>query len=436
MTIHAQTEHDGSAIVTVDGQSQKIRGTSLDDVRAKVRDFAVQYASRTGIPVEFASSDPVGEFTMVVHPDGRMENAGAVAVPTTGELQSLLPPEESRAVAPAPPVIAPLQATAGSHPTASLSGTPMSRREARAARTSFLQAPEAEQSATKGPRAWGRFVGLHLSPSENERGERTDRRCVGQHFPGARTISIANGKGSSGKTPAAAELAAAFALYGGVGVLAWDNNQTRGTLGWRTEQGPHDATLLELLEHAHDLLGPNAQAADLHKFVHHQTEDLFDVLRSKPSALASEQRITPEDVSLIHAVATKYYRMIIMDSGNDESDPLWRQMIRHSDQLVVPVTTREDTREAGALLLEDLAALDERSARLADEAVVIVSQAEPSASAADIAQAVAQFRPFVREVVTIPFDPALVSGIIRHGALRPATQRAWLAAAAAVARGL
>lgn len=339
---------------------------------------------------------------------------------------------EHQAVAPAPVEIPPRPTV----PAPEAAAAPLSRRDARATRQSFLQAPEVEQPATKGARALGRFLGLHLPPSEEERAERSDRRIAGQHFPGPRTIAVVNGKGGASKTPTTINLAAVLALYGGSGVLAWDNNQTRGTLGWRTEQGPHEATLLDLLDNAQHLLGPNAQAADLHRFVHHQTDDLFDVLRSKPKALGSEQRITPEEVSLIHSVATKYYRMVIMDSGNDESDPLWRQMILHTDQLVLPVTTREDNREAGALLLEDLAELDERSARLADEAVVIVSQAEPAATAADVARVVAEFKPFVREVVTIPYDPALVAGVIRHKALRPATQRAWLRAAAAVASGL
>jgi len=38
-------------------------------------------------------------------------------------------------------------------------------------------------------------------------------------------------------------------------------------------------------------------------------------------------------------------------------------------------------------------------------------------------------------VVRVPYDPALVRGLIRYDALRPGTQRAWLAAAAAVAQG-
>jgi hypothetical protein len=42
----------------------------------------------------------------------------------------------------------------------------------------------------------------------------------------------------------------------------------------------------------------------------------------------------------------------------------------------------------------------------------------------------------VEDVVTIPYDPALGADVLNHGALRTGTQRAWLAAGAAVAKGL
>lgn len=220
------------------------------------------------------------------------------------------------------------------------------------------------------------------------------------------------------------------------GVLAWDNNQTRGTLGWRTEQGPHDGTLLDLLPQAEQLLGTGAQAADLAHFVHHQTRDRFDVLRSKPVALAHEQRITPADVDAIHAVAAKYYRLIFIDSGNDESDPMWLRMIDLADQLVVATTTRADHAEAGALLLEDLAARDARSARLARDAVAVITQADPKATRSDMQHVANGYSALTRAAVMIPHDPALVDGQITYESLRPATQRAWLAAGAAVAGGL
>jgi hypothetical protein len=227
-----------------------------------------------------------------------------------------------------------------------------------------------------------------------------------------------------------------FARYGGAGVLTWDNNQTRGTLGWRTDKGPHDATLLEFLAQTDRLLSTGAQSADLARFVHHQTRDKFDVLRSKPMALAQEQRVEPVDVDAIHAVAAKYYRLIVIDSGNDESDPMWLRMIDHADQLVVATTTRDDHAEAGALLLEALAERDEHSAALARQSVVIVSQADPKSTRSDVERVASGYRPLAREAVTIPFDPAMVDGVLRYGALHPNARRAWLAAGAAVARGL
>ncbi|WP_419707551.1 ATPase [Promicromonospora sp. NFX87] len=311
--------------------------------------------------------------------------------------------------------------------------TPRSRREAR---ESFLTHQQDEEPATRGFRGMLTRIGIRVGPSEAERAERADERAVSQHWPGPRTISMVNGKGGAGKTPSTVLLAAVFAQFGGAGVVTWDNNQTRGTLGWRTEQGPHESTLLDLLPQTDRLLGPSAQAADLARYVHHQTRDRFDVLRSKPIAMANEQRIEPQDVDAIHSVLSKYYRMILIDSGNDESDPMWQRMIDLTDQLVVATTTRDDHAEAGALLLEALSTRDGRSAYLAQQAVVVVSQADQKEPASELEKVADGYRSLARAVVTIPFDPAMVDGHLRYGPLRPETRRAWLAAAAAVAGGL
>jgi hypothetical protein len=103
--------------------------------------------------------------------------------------------------------------------------------------------------------------------------------------------------------------------------------------------------------------------------------------------------------------------------------------------LVVPTTNEEDRVEAALLTLQGLDLKGERSADLASNAVVIVS--ERQRGEARLSQETAEkFRPYVRDVVVVPFDEALKSGQIRFGALQPATRRAWLRAAAAVARGL
>lgn len=257
---------------------------------------------------------------------------------------------------------------------------------------------------------------------------------MSQLWPGTRTIAVLNGKGGAGKTPTTILLSALFARYGGSGVLAWDNNVTRGTLGWRTEQGPHQATVLDLLPHANELLAPGARAADLAAFVHHQTVDKFDVLRSNPLLLSTEQKLTPAQLDAIHAVAAKYFRIVFMDSGNDEGDDLWLRMIDHADHLVVATTTRADHAEAARLLLDALHSRDERSSQLAESASVIVSQADrEEKSAEQIAQAFAGLGP---TVTTIPYDPAMRQQWLRYDALTPASRAAWLTAAANVAAAL
>lgn len=312
---------------------------------------------------------------------------------------------------------------------------PRTRREAR---DSFLsQTKPQNQPATKGWRGSLVHMGFRMDPSAAEQRERDDVHAVSQHWPGPRTIAVVNGKGGVGKTPTTILLSAILARYGGGGVLAWDNNQARSTMGWRTEQSSHDSTILDLIPVATKLLATGAQSADLSHYVHHQTEDRFDVLRSKPQLLADKQRFDTSDVDTIHAIASKFYRVIVIDSGNDESDPMWRRMITHTDQLVVATSASLENGEAARLLLEELASTDKHGQHLADNAVIIASQSDANAPNRALPGIVTDYlAPISRQAVGIPYDPAMVEGHLKYGSLRPNTQRAWLRAAAAVARGL
>ena len=303
-------------------------------------------------------------------------------------------------------------------------------------RKSFVNDTPPELPPSTGWRGAAAKVGIKVEVSDAERSERSDQDAVSQHWPGPRTIAVVNGKGGVGKTTSVICLAATFAKYGGIGVLAWDNNQTRGTLGWRTERSQHDATSLDLIPAVDRLRGPDAQMADLAHFVHHQKRDRFDVLRSQPLKLAADQRISPADVQNLHDVAAKYYRLIIMDSGNDESDPIWQEMIRHADQLVVATGTRADHAEAGALLLEALMDEGGRAAELAAGSVIVISQGDVRTTHDDLTKLRDGFRPLAREAVTVRYDHAMVDGALRLDNLKPTTQRDWLRAAAAVSRGL
>jgi hypothetical protein len=172
-------------------------------------------------------------------------------------------------------------------------------------------------------------------------------------------------------------------------------------------------------------------------FVHHQTRDRFDVLRSQPLALAADQRVSPTAFDRVWAVAARFYPLLFIDTGNDESDDLWLRVVDHTDQLVVPTNTRGDSAEAGALLLDALRSRDEHGRELAEGAVVIVSQADPKAKASEVESIVRGFEQMgVRGVSTAPYDQTMVDGHLEWAALSPRSRSAWLAAAAAVARGL
>lgn len=306
----------------------------------------------------------------------------------------------------------------------------------RNARASFLNEETRPKPASTGWRGLISRTGVRIPPSASESAERADIHAVSQHWPGPRTIAVVNGKGGANKTPTTAMLSAVFARNGGSGVLAWDNNETRGTLGWRTEQGPHTATVQSLLPGAEALLSPGARVADLSQFVHHQTGDKYDVLRSNPTMLATEQRITTEDFDRLHAVVSKYFRLVFIDSGNDESAERWLRMIDHTDQLVIATTALGEHAEAGALLLEALAQRDEHSAKLAAGAVVIVSQSEKSSSLSAARGVADGFGALARVAVSVPFDRSMHGGKLRYDDLAAPTRRAWLRAAAAVAEGL
>lgn len=439
--LEAVTNVDGTGALYIGEQRHDVLTTDLQATRGHLIQLASQHAQSIGQAVQVTARGHDGEVDLIVDP------SGAVQEKATADLGPVGTPVAAGRAMDAPMHTRDGFTEAVSAPTAGMhfdsrqavqspglhEPAPTERREAR---TSFLRQEQVEKPATKGFRGMLVRAGFRVRPSAEERLERSDEQSVSQHWPGPRTIAIVNSKGGAGKTPTTIMLSATFARYGGAGVLAWDNNQTRGTLGWRTEQGPHDGTLLDLLPQADRLLGPSAQAADLAHFVHHQTRDRFDVLRSKPTALAHEQRVKPDDVDAIHAIAAKYYRLIFIDSGNDESDPMWLRMIDHADQLVVATTTRADHAEAGALLLEALIDRDAESARLAQDAVAIITQADPKATPADMQHVATGYASLTRAVVQIPHDPALVDGQLTYESLRPITQRAWLSAGAAVAAGL
>ncbi|NSX36533.1 chromosome partitioning protein ParA [Pseudarthrobacter oxydans] len=476
--IRAIVRDNGTAEIVVAGNSRIVpAGESLQDLRNNALVLVVGEAQTLNRPVRVRIEDPEGHGELIVHPDGQIESVSYEASPVRRRADA--PGTAPETVAPAvidtvpalafEPVFAPAEPTAAAvaavdrqpwppNPVASESTpapvtskpeTAVVMEEAPATRrslkeTSFLVSAPVLEPATQGWRGALTRLGFRMDPSAEELSEREDVRTVSQHWPGPRTIAVVNRKGGANKTPTVVMLSAILARYSGAATVAWDNNESQGTLGWRTEKGAHDRSVLDLIDSSTELLSPATNAAEIAKFVHHQTADKFDVLRSDENE-EGDHEVTAEEVDIAHQVLTRYYRLVVMDSGNTARAANWRRMIHHTNQLVVPVTAIEDRAEAARLTLQTLESRGGHDAELARNAVVIVSESTDAKRAMsgdalkrakDEAQRIADgFEPFVRAVVRIPYDPALVNGPIRYEALQPATQRAWLAAAAAVAKG-
>lgn len=476
--IRAIVRDNGTAEVVVAGNSRIVPdGESLQDLRNNALALVVGEAQTLNRPVRVQIEDPEGHGELIVHPDNRIESVSYEARPARRRAEAPEPTPETAAPAvtdtvPAPtpePAAAPAEPTAAAvaavdrqpwppnpvasettiAPVISEPETAVAAEEAPATRrslkeTSFLVSAPVLEPATQGWRGALTRLGFRMDPSAEELSEREDIRTVSQHWPGPRTVAVVNRKGGANKTPTVVMLSAILARYSGAATVAWDNNESQGTLGWRTEKGAHDRSVLDLIDSSTELLSPSTNAAEIAKFVHHQTADKFDVLRSDENE-EGDHEVTAEEVDIAHQVLTRYYRLVVMDSGNTARAANWRRMIHHTNQLVVPVTAIEDRAEAARLTLQTLESRGGHDAELARNAVVIVSESTDAKRAMsgdalkrakDEAQRIADgFEPFVRAVVRIPYDPALVNGPIRYEALQPATQRAWLAAAAAVAKG-
>jgi len=424
--VHGTIGADGSlTIVRPDGDQVTRPGTDTGPL-----DLAV--ARRQLITEIAVVARSTGHDRVIAHLSDPQSGTMTMAVTSAGAIEAALPPhlDEPQLTVDANPVnrtiatrVEPRRTFRHTAPPTSTPG-PVS---------TFLVTEPAPEPARLGWRGAANRFGLALEATETEISLRRSVRAISQHWPGLRTVAVVNAKGSASKTPTTIGLSAAFARYGGGGIAAVDNNPTRGTLGWRTEQGPHSASVTDLLPHIDALMAADASASQMAAFLHHQTEDRYDVLRSKPERLGPP--FTADEFDAVVRVLSKYYRLLIFDSGNDETAAVWRHMIDAASQLVVPTLARREWAEAGRLLLDELSRTNEHGAHLVANAVVIVSQADERQGVGPAHEIAAGFQGLVRATAVVPFDPHMVEGHMRWDGLARTTRDAWIRAAALVADG-
>jgi MinD-like ATPase involved in chromosome partitioning or flagellar assembly len=388
------------------------------DLRAAVVEHVTRLASGADRQIELRTVGDRGDHRLLITPAGDVTRLDAPPL-TTAQNQTLPARSDERA-----------------GEAFGLAAAPMTRREARPSFLTNGGGDAVDVKPESGWRAVAAALGWKIKPAPAEVAITQDRRLVAQHWPGCHKLAVVNVKGGQGKTPTAAMVSAVFARFGGGAVLAWDNSETLGTLGWRTESGPYDTTVRDMLPAAEELLSPGAGVSAIARYVHHQTDDRYDVLRSSPALFGSQSRITAEDFDRLVAVVERYYRMVIFDSGKDESGERWLRMLDATDQLIIPVLADVESAEGVRTLLEELGARDERSARLAADAVVVVSEWPQPVNSRELSAVVGGLSEMVRAVEVLPFDPSLKNGALRFERLKPQTQDVYVKVAAHAARGM
>jgi len=435
-TITAEVRDDGTGELTIDGVLETIARTDLAEAGAEVTTRVAALAARLGSPVPMEVRDPDGMWALVVHPDGRVDQA-----PPAGD-EAAAPPAPAAPAAQAPPAPAATPApaakpapAAGRGPrTTPGGGAPLPTLEDLAT----TRRTDAHEPARQGWRrgvALVTFGGIKPGPGRAERRESSAVRALRRPLDGPRTIVVVNPKGGAHKTTATMLLASTFGLQRGGYTLAWDNNETHGTLGWRATPAQHDRTAVDLL---HSMPGMAARGTvrigDLDGFVRTQPSEQFDVLASDEDA-ASAASIDAESFRNLHRLLSQFYRVLVIDTGNNMRASNWRAAIEAADQLVVVSTIREDTAQSAAWALDALRASGHEDAVL--RAVTILSDPAPKVDKDLRKRLKTHFGALTRAVVEVPYEPQLVGGgRISYRKLRPATRDAWLHATATVADGL
>lgn len=272
-----------------------------------------------------------------------------------------------------------------------------------------------------------------MPPGPRERARQRAVDTVRRNFGGLRQITVVNPKGGAGKTVAVLMLAMTFGRHRGGYVLAWDNNETQGTLGMRAQQDFHVRTVRDLLRDLDHFKGPTGRIGDLSQYVRAQGGAMFDVLASDESATAGEM-LTSQAFGDLREAVSRFYKLIVVDTGNNVRAANWQAAIDATDQLVVTMSARNDSAETAARMLDHLEQTGRRD--LVRGAVSVVSMPAHRKDV-DLPAVQRHFAARTRAVLLAPYEKLLDSGEpIRYDSLSKASSGAWLRISSAVAEGL
>jgi MinD-like ATPase involved in chromosome partitioning or flagellar assembly len=267
---------------------------------------------------------------------------------------------------------------------------------------------------------------LRPAPGAAELAQRRMEARVGAPIAGCRRVAVVALKGGVGKTTTTACVGATFAKHRGDRVVAVDANPDPGTLGYRIRR--------DNLRTVKDLLagvGTLERYSDVRAYVS-QTDLRLEVIASEADPGRSEV-FDEHHYREVVAVLERFYSLILTDCGPGLLHSAMRAILPAADQLVVVAAPSLDGARSASLTLEWL----ERHGhgRLARSSVVVIN-AVRDRGLVDVGKLQEHFARRCRAVVRVPFDRHLETGAeIVLDELAPATRRAYLELAAAIADG-
>ena len=409
-----------SAELLVDGVAEQIMAADSSALRDRVIEAVRQRAASTGNAVTATIVEGSSRYPLIVNPDG-----------TYTEPASGTAPRAARSAEPA------TEPAAGPGPLTAAGALQRSSSSGPKPTVNDLLASRDQPTGDRGTIGWPGFVrritGGRIAPRPNkaERLKLERERTVKRRLDGSRTIVILNPKGGAHKTTSTLLLAETIGSLRGGSTLAWDNNETRGTLGWRARSTPHNRTAVDLLANLDQFADlSRASLAQLDTYVRTQVDARFDVLASDEDAAASST-IDAEAFDRLHAMLARYYRMIVVDTGNNMRASNWVAAVAAADQLVIVSTVREDTAASAAWLLDGLR--EKGFGAKIDDAVTVLASPSDKTDRRLRTRLDEHFAQVTAVVEHVPYDPALVDGgPVDFDALSPQTRDAWLTVAATI----
>jgi len=283
--------------------------------------------------------------------------------------------------------------------------------------------------------AWQHFVyavsGHRINLGDGKRArarKELDARIGAPLSGGARFVPILSRKGGVGKTTVTTLLGMALADARDDRIIAVDANPDRGTLAERIVR-PSGRTVRDLARSRAEVSGFN----DISTIVA-RDDTRLDVLASDADPRVSEA-FSDDDYRDVASIAAHYYSIVLTDTGTGIVHSVMSATLALADALVIVSGLSVDE---ARLASETLTWLETNGyGEQAKNAIVVLNNARPGTPLVRVGELESHFRTRAKDVLRIPYDPAIAAGsTISFSELQPATRAAARRLAAAVVEGL